>query len=310
MPDALPPVAPGSLPSPASVARDPRLGILGDLYPFESHYLDVDGIKMHYVDEGSGPPVLMLHGNPTWSFYYRDLIKGLRDRFRIIAPDHVGCGFSDKPRVYPYTLATHIANLTRLVDRLNLTDVTLAVHDWGGPIGFGWATRQPRKVRRFVVFNTAAFMGGAVPLRLRICRWPVVGDLAVCRLNGFARTATRVACRKRDRMTLDVKRGYLLPYDTAAGRIALLRFVRDIPLRRSAPSYTVVTQIQLGLTQFQDRPMIIFWGMKDFCFTPWFLEEWIARFPRASVHRFADAGHYVVEDAHDEILPLLSTFLT
>ncbi len=289
--------------------RDPRAASLGDLYPFTSHFHEVLGGRMHYLDEGAGPTVVMLHGNPTWSFYYRELIKGLRDRYRVIVPDHIGCGLSDKPPEYPYTLATHIENLHVLLNHLDVHDVTLVVHDWGGPIGFGWAVRDPARLRRLVVLNTAAFLGGTLPLRIRLCRWPVLGDVAVLRFNVFARAATRMACRRRERMTDEVRRGYLLPYDTPGHRVGVLCFARDIPLHPQAASYRVVQKIEAGLAQFRDRPMLIAWGMRDFCFTESFLNEWITRFPQAEVQRFKDAGHYVVEDEYERLIPLIRDFL-
>ena len=281
---------------------------LRELYPFEARYLDIAGRRMYFVDEGDGPPIVMLHGNPTWSFYYRELIKGLRDDYRVIAPAHMGCGLSDKPQDYEYTLSTHIDNLERLIDHLGLDDVTLAVHDWGGAIGFGWAIRHPAQVRRFIVFNPAAFFGPC-PLRIRVCRWPVLGDIAVRGFNAFARCAVRTACKDQTRMTAEVKRGYLLPYDSFANRIATLRFVQDIPLTRNVPSHAVVSAIEASLPQFRDRPMIVLWGGQDFCFNDRYLEEWASRFPGATVHRFEHAGHYVVEDAHEEILPLIKDFM-
>lgn len=292
-----------------SPERDPRLDTLGDLYPFQSHWLDIGGVHMHYLDEGTGDPIVMLHGNPTWSFYYRDLIIGLRDRYRVIVPDHVGCGMSDKPQSYPYTLSTHIENLQRLIDHLGLDRVTLAVHDWGGAIGLGWAVRNLPKVARLIVFNTAAFLGGRIPLRIGLCRLPLFGALLVRGLNGFARPAMRMACAQHQRVTRDVRRGYLLPYDSWANRIAVHRFVQDIPTALRVPSYNVVEHLQLALVRLRDRPMIVFWGMRDFCFTPLFLDQWIRRFPNAEVHRFEDAGHYVVEDAHQRIVPALLKFL-
>jgi pimeloyl-ACP methyl ester carboxylesterase len=279
------------------------------LYPFESHYLDVGGVRMHYVDEGTGPAVLMLHGNPTWSFYYRDLIKALSDSHRVIAPDHIGCGLSDKPQDYPYTLSTHVDNVERLVEHLRLKDVTVAVHDWGGAIGFGWAARHPDLARRFIVFNTAAFLGGPMPFRIRICRWPVLGGLLVRGLNGFVRSSFYMASAHRERMTAEIRRGYLLPFGDFANRVAILRFVRDIPVSPRVPSYAVLQRIEVSLPLFRDRPMIVFWGARDFCFNDTFLAGWTERFPAATVHRFADAGHYVIEDAHERIIPPLREFL-
>ena len=282
---------------------------LADLYPFKSCYFDLGNERMHYVDEGNGPAVVMLHGNPTWSFYYRELIKGLRDGYRVVAPDHIGCGLSDKPQDYDYTLAAHIQNVSNLLDHLSLDDVTLAVHDWGGAIGFGWAMRNPDCVRRFILFNTAAFFGPC-PLRIRLCRWPILGDVAVRGLNAFARGAVYFACKRRERMTGPVKRGYLLPYDNFANRVAMLRFVRDIPLQRGQPSYRVLEDIEDALPLFRDRPMLICWGGRDFCFNDWYLDAWEARFPSAEVHRFEDAGHYVLEDAGERILLLIRGFLS
>jgi haloalkane dehalogenase len=259
-------------------------------------------VRMHYVDEGQGSPIVLLHGNPTWSFYYRELIKSLRDTHRVIAPDHIGCGLSDKPQDYPYTLATHIENLARLIDTLQLSDITLGVHDWGGPIGLGWAVRNPERVKRLVIFNTAAFLEGEMPLRIRVCGWPILGSIAVRGLNLFARAALRMATAKPRRFTPLMRRGYLLPYDTYANRVAILRFVQDIPLSPAVPSYAALEGIERQLPVLAELPMTIFWGMKDFCFTPAFVEAWVARFPKAEVHRLADCGHYVVEDGREDIL--------
>lgn len=286
--------------------RDPRTCALGDLYPFESHYLELGGPRMHYLDEGDGPPIVMLHGNPTWSFYYRELIKSLRECHRVVVPDHIGCGLSDKPLDYPYTLTTHIANLERLIDSLGLGDVTLAVHDWGGPIGFGWAARHPDRARRFIVFNSSAFLG-PLPRRIDVCRWPVFGELFVQGLNGFVRAAFRMACVKR--LPRAVRRGYVLPYDTIAHRVGILRFVRDIPADPGTASFDVIQEIDRTLPALADRPLIILWGARDFCFNDEFLHGWLLRFPQATAHCFPEAGHYVVEDALDLIRPELTRFL-
>ncbi len=284
------------------------LDAIRHLYPFASHYLNVGGQRMHYVDEGRGSPVLMLHGNPSWSFYYRNAIRELADSHRVVAPDHVGCGLSEKPQQYAYCLRQHIDNLEKLVEHLDLNDITLMVHDWGGAIGFGFAMRHPERIKRLVVLNTAAF-SGPVPRRIMACRIPFLGALAVRTFNGFARGAIWTACCNRERMTSDVRKGYLLPYADYRSRVAIHRFVQDIPTRRTHPTYELIQKIDGSLALLVDRPMILFWGMRDFCFNETFLDGWTRRFPEAEVHRFEDAGHYVLEDAHERILPLLRDFL-
>jgi len=278
------------------------------LYPFESHYLSLEGRKYHYLDEGTGDPLVMLHGNPTWSFHYRALIAEFRNTHRVIAPDHMGCGLSDKPQDYPYTLERHIANLEALLDSLKLERTTLFLHDWGGAIGMGYAERHPERVKRFVIFNTAAYPASRIPFRINICKLPLVGALAVRGLNAFAGLAPAMACAKQERMTPAVKAGYLAPYDSYAHRIALLRFVQDIPMSPAHPTYRLVEDIGMGLSAFQDRPMLIIWGERDWCFTTGFLAEWQKRFPQAEVRRVPDAGHYVVEDAHEQIIPWVREF--
>src|SRR5205823_12228098 len=280
-----------------------------ELYPFQSHYLPLDGLKYHYLDEGSGDPLIMLHGNPTWSFYYRRLIAEFRKTYRVIAPDHMGCGFSDKPQTYAYRLAQHIDNLDALLQHLDLKRVTLCLHDWGGPIGMGWALRHPERISRFVIFNTAAFPSSRIPLRINLCKLPVVGDLAIRRLNAFAGLALTMATAQPQRMTRAVKDGYLAPYDSYANRITHLRFVQDIPMHSGHPTYALINDIGKGLARFRQTPMLIIWGEQDWCFTPEFLERWVEYFPHAKVRRVSDAGHYVVEDAYERIIPWLHEFL-
>lgn len=304
--------------SPGATAFDSRRGSepserlpewLRQVYPFHLQSAVVNAHRMNYVDEGQGRPVLMLHGNPTWSIYFRHLIAGLRDRFRIIAPDHIGCGLSDKPQDYPYTLARRIDDIESLIDSLGIKQLDLVVHDWGGAIGFGWATRRPQNVRRIVVLNTAAFPGGPIPWRIRICRGPVLGRFLVQRLNAFARAALFMATADRARLTRLVRAAYLYPYRTYDDRRALYEFVRDIPVTRDVPSHSVLRAIEAALPKLADVPMLIGWGMKDFCFHEYFLKEWVRRFPRALVHQFDNAGHYVAEDAHEQLVPLMADFL-
>ena len=280
-----------------------------DLYPFTSLYFDLNPYKLHYLDEGEGEVLLFLHGNPTWSFYYRSLIQNFQGRYRCVAPDHIGCGFSDKPQDYSYTLTTHIDNLEKLVGFLGLKNITLMVHDWGGAIGMGLAVRKPELIKRLVLFNTASFLSMDIPLRIGLCRMPLLGTILIRYLNLFVRGVLRLGLKRRKRLTQNVRAGYLAPYDTFENRIANLKFVQDIPMEQTVPSYSVMQYIESNLKQFDEYPILIIWGSEDFCFNVKFLNKWREIFPRAEVREVCNAGHLVVEDASDEIIPWIEGFL-
>ena len=290
-------------------------------YPFTGHFFQLATshqplatLSLHYLDEGSGPPVVMVHGNPTWSFYYRNVVLALRGSYRTIVPDHIGCGKSDKPddTKYSYTLAQRADDLEAFLDHLGIVkDITLIVHDWGGMIGMTYATRHPERIRRIVVLNTGAFhlpRSKPCPWSLWFCRNPLVGPILVRGFNAFCRAATHM-CAKRRPLPAEVRKAYLDPYDSWANRIAILRFVQDIPLRPGDPSYDLVTTVQDGLAKLRGIPMLICWGDLDFVFDRHFLAEWRQRFPDAEVHQYADAGHYVLEDAGEEIVPMIQQWL-
>jgi len=180
-------------------------------YPFKSNFIDLDGAKMHYLDESDGFPVLMLHGNPTWSFYYRNMVKALTGEYRCIVPDHIGCGLSEKPQDYNYVLDAHINNVSKLVDTLKIEKLNLVVHDWGGSIGMGLAVRRPELINRIVVLNSAAFTDSFIPLRIAVCRVPVIGEIAVRQFNLFVQAARFMATSKTFGLTGEVLKGVLLP---------------------------------------------------------------------------------------------------
>jgi haloalkane dehalogenase len=280
-------------------------------YPFApKSFVTPGGARLSYVDEGPrrAEAVLMLHGNPTWSFYYRNLIRALAPTTRCIAPDHIGMGLSEKPQDYAYTLATRIADVAALVASLDLKRVQLVVHDWGGAIGFGFAARHPDLIGRMTILNTAAFASPRIPARIALCKAPLIGPLVVRGLNGFAWPATWMAMNRR-RLTATEQNGYLFPYDSWANRVAVSAFVRDIPLAASHPSWSALAEVEQGLRHFQERPALVVWGGRDFCFNDSFLARWRAVLPQADVHRLADAGHYVLEDARDEVVPRITAFV-
>lgn len=269
------------------------------------------GHKLHYLDVGppGGETLLMVHGNPTWSFYWRTLVAGLSDTYRCIVPDHLGSGLSDKPADWTYHLADHIANLVELIDKLDLRDVTLVVHDWGGPIGFGAACERPDRIARLVVFNTSVFME-EVPLSIRMCRWPGVGEVVVQGLNGFVRGGLLRAIGDRKRLADGVGWGYTAPYDGWNARLAHLKFIRDIPIEDGHPTRAVVDRLTERVPAlFADRPALVVWGERDFVFTNRFRDKWRELLPSAELESYPDAAHWVVEDAHERIVPRMRAFL-
>lgn len=285
-------------------------------YPFVSHWLGLPRAAggrtwLHFVDEGprDAPVIVFLHGNPTWSWYWRHLVVALRDRYRCIAVDHLGMGLSDRPQDEPYRLSGHVDRVQALLQALGVQRYRLVGHDWGGCIAAGVATRDPSPVDGIVWMNTAAFRSTFIPLSIALCRIPVLGALAVRGLNGFAGIATLRATKKHERLRGAVRQGYLAPYGNWHDRIATHRFVLDIPRQPAHPSWSELVSIEQKLPTLKDKPVALFWGDADFCFTPAFRERFQAEFPHAEVHAWADCGHYVVEDARERLLPLLAGFL-
>jgi len=291
-------------------------------YPFASRLLDLGGVRMHYVDEGpalavkldeltnSAETLLCVHGNPTWSFFYRKIVAGLRNRHRVLAVDHIGCGMSDRPRRYDYCLRTHADNLSDFINRLDLRDITLVVHDWGGPIGVAAALRDPVRIARLVILNTGLFPPTYVPLRIRAMMTPWIGGWAIERLNLFAGPATSMAISgKCGPLSGAAKAGLLAPYLIPRRRLAIRRFVADIPLSPRHRTWPELEAVEAGLNTFADRPALILWGMRDWCFRPQCLDRIAGHFPRAEIHRIEDAGHYLMEDAGEEVVERIGQWL-
>jgi haloalkane dehalogenase len=256
----------------------------------------------------------MLHGNPTWCYYYRHVVGALRERYRCIVPDHLGCGLSDKPSLseYDYSLKRRIDDLESLLDQLNIGNkVTLILHDWGGMIGLGWATRHPERVERLILLNTAGFplpAGKRLPWALWLGRNTLLGKWLIRGMNAFCLAACETAVCIR-RLTSRDRRAYLSPYDSWDHRVAVWRFVQSIPLREGDEGFEIVNEVARGLTRFREIPALICWGMKDFVFDHHFLEEWENRLPAAKVLRFSRAGHYILEDEREAVIDAIQQFL-
>jgi cis-3-alkyl-4-acyloxetan-2-one decarboxylase len=290
-------------------------------YPFTPKKFEVrPGLSMSYLDEGprEGEVVVMLHGNPSWSYYWRNLVSGLSDpslakRYRCIVPDHIGMGYSDKPgdRDYDYTLQSRIDDVAALLKHLGIGGpVTLAVHDWGGMIGFGWALTHAAQIKRLVITNTAAFplpTAKKMPWQLSLGRDSKAGAFIIRAFNAFSSGASYQGVETK--MPADVRRAYVSPYNNWANRIGTLRFMQDIPLHPGDKAWALVEAAGQRLPQFADRPAFIGWGLKDFVFDKHFLAGFTKALPNAQVTAFEDAGHYVLEDKQAELVPAIRKFL-
>jgi len=285
-----------------------------DIYPYKPNFFKCNGFDMHYVDEGKGKPVVMIHGNPTWSFYFRNAIKKLSPNYRTIVPDHIGCGFSDKPSAedYNYTLSNRVSDLTLFMDHLNLNEkIILIVHDWGGMIGLAWVLNNLSKIEKIIITNTSGFFlpkNKNFPLRLALIKYFTPFAIpAVLGFNLFSFAALYLATKTS--LSKKVKKGLTAPYNCWKNRIATLKFVQDIPIAKADRSYNIAKNVDDNLYKIKEFPILFVWGLKDFVFDENFLNEWKQRIPDAKYHVFKNSGHYIFEDKPVETMLLIEEFL-
>jgi cis-3-alkyl-4-acyloxetan-2-one decarboxylase len=282
-------------------------GLDGDFhgsFPFEARFVSVGDTRLHYVDEGSpdAQTTLFVHGNPTWSYLWRRPIAELAgDARRCVAFDHMGFGRSDKPPyLSAYTLQVHIDNAVKFVDALDLDDITLVVHDWGGPVGLGAFVQRRERFREIVLLNTWAWeLPSFLPPFLREFRTAGLGEILALGGNLFVESIPGgMAQRDVDPLMMEA---YRAPFPDYWSRAATLAFQREIPLTERDPSAPLLRRIHDELEQL-DIPVRIVWGMRDRVFQPMFLDQWLEIFPKAEVTRIPGAAHFVPEDAPDELI--------
>lgn len=280
--------------TPAISVRTPAAPWLDrELYPFAPHFVELDGHRLHYVDEGEGKPVLFVHGTPSWSFEWRAQIRALSHAgFRCVAPDHLGFGLSDKPEHAPYKPEDHARRLRALVERLDLRDVTLVVHDFGGPIGLGAALEAPERYARSVVINTWMWGLSDKPAVAKIARFvrSPLGRFLYRVLNASPRFLLPASFGDRRRLQRHVHRHYLAPFNTRRERTA--PWVLGCELLESNAFYESLWQRRAELPELR----AILWGMRDPAFGTDELARFQSAFPRARVTRFDDAGHFPQEE--------------
>jgi haloalkane dehalogenase len=275
-------------------------------YPFASHYFETPAGAIHYVDEGSGQPIVMVHGNPAWSFLYRHLIKRLQPEYRCVAPDHIGFGLSDKPTDWEYLPADHAANLTALIDHLGLKDITLVIQDWGGPTGLGYAVAHPENVARLVIMNTWAWPVNRDPYYVAFSGFTggPIGRMLIRRQNFFVNSIMPRAFGDRSKLTEAAHAHYRRPLAVPEERKGCWVFPKQI-----VGATPWLEQLWANISSLTGKPTLIVWGMKDIAFRENELQRWEATFPAAQVVRLETVGHYVQEEAPEELAAALIPFL-
>ena len=262
-------------------------------YPFESNFTSLEPGRLHYVDEGEGRPILLLHGNPTWSFLYRDVIRDLSEEYRTIAPDYFGFGLSDKPRYWSYRPEDHAQIIAEFVDELGLEELTLVVHDWGGPIGLSYAEAHPENVRSLVVINSWCW---PVEGQLRYRLWSSlvggpIGRYFGKRYNFLADRMLSMGVADRSLLTDQVKRHYTEPLANPDNRMGTWTFAREV-----TGSSAWLENLWNERGTIAGIPALIIWGRKDRAFGMDALRTWQGLFPDARTVEYEDAGHYVPEE--------------
>jgi haloalkane dehalogenase len=275
-------------------------------YPSAARHFDTGEGRLHYVDEGDGPPVVIVHGTPTWTFEYRDLVRRLAATHRVIAADHLGFGLSDRPAGADYRPAAHARRLAALLDALDLRDVTLVVHDFGGPIGLSWALDHPDRVARLVLLNTFLWPLGDDPAVARVGRLAAgpVGRFLYLRLNASPRWIVPAAFGDRRRLAPAAHRHYLAPFPDPASRVPLWTLARE--LLGSADWYASLWARRATLRRW---PALIVWGMKDPAFGPAYLARWREALPDARVVPLGDVGHFVADEAPGALGDAVAAFV-
>lgn len=288
---------------------DTNLAILPNI-PFNSHFFKLNvNNKIHYFDEGpsvDNQAIVCVHGNPSWSYFYRSIIENFKNSMRVVAFDHLGMGLSSRPTNYPYCLKNHTANFEKLMNYLSIEKVHLIVHDWGGPIGLSYAIKNIEKIASITIMNTAGFYSSHIPKRILLCRIPFLGPLMIKHFNIFSYTATFMATQRP--MDKETKKAYLFPYNSVKSRVAISQFVQDIPINSHHPTRILLDELEQTLPTLNDIPKLILWGGKDFCFDDYYFHRWKNIFPMAKTTYIKDAGHYLLEDSPQVAIKALENF--
>ncbi|MBK8343705.1 MAG: alpha/beta fold hydrolase [Bacteroidetes bacterium] len=275
-------------------------------YPFAHNYITVDGAQLHYIDEGQGEVLLFVHGTPSWSFEFRNVIKHLSKKYRCIALDHIGFGLSDKPAGYDYSIQNHTATLLKLINNLQLNQFTMLVHDFGGIIGLAAAEQIPEKISKLIILNTwcRSIQDEPEYKKMKGILGSPLMPILYRYFNFSAKYILPAAFGERSRLTPEVHQQYLKPFGNAGERNGTVAFAKS--LLRDQDYYESIGKM---LPVLKNKPVLIIWGMKDAFITEKHLLWMQEQFPTAEVVKYEDAGHFVLEEKSVVAGPVIEAFL-
>ena len=276
-------------------------------YPFNSKYIELDMGNMHYISEGDGKPIVMVHGNPSWSFLYRYIIKKLSEDYRCIAMDHIGFGLSDKPKEWPYLPMNHAENLEKLINDLKIEDITLIVQDWGGPIGLSYAINNPDNVRRIVVINSWMWsvIDDSHHTRFSKFMGSFFGRFLIKRFNFYVKVVMKMGINDKSNFPKEVRQHYLNPLKKSADRKGCWTLPKEV-----IGSSEWLENLWMNRDKISSIPALFIWGMKDIAFREKELATWESLFTNSKTIRLDNIGHFVQEELKFEICPFIQDFLT
>lgn len=272
-----------------------------ELFPFQSHFFDLGAYRLHFIDEGCGPVILMLHSCPLWSFEYRDFILDLRKKYRVIAIDQLGFGLSDKPEDADFRLEAHADHLDRFCSELELENIILLMHGRGATIGMSLAVRHPDNICAIITLNAMAFSGFSLPMRLQLCRIKWFGARLIMNLGVFLYDIKKLNPPVRD--------GYLYPFPDEKSKNAIFHFIEDFPCVPEDDSSQTMFEVESTIWMLKNKPACIIWAAKDWLYNDRNRIRWGQYFPHASMTVLGSAGRCATEDAPGEILKAIHTFL-
>ena len=277
-----------------------------DSFPFEPHYMELNGFKMHYIDEGSGDPILCLHGMPTWGYLYRNFIEKLSKGFRVVVPDQMGFGKSDVPENKRYLMEEHVSNLKKFILKLDLRKITLIIQDWGGPIGFGFAVDYPERIKALVIMNTSV---GVMKEGRKPWYAPLEEKGIYSEFIKNVSNLIKMGIYNKDKITETLLKAYSAPFTKEGSYKGALAWPKDIPIGDSHPSAEIMRHVRNNLKNLKEKPKVLIWGMKDPIFPEKMISWWQKIYPNIEVHRIEEASHFLQEDAPDKIISIIQNFL-